>query len=116
MSLLVLSIGMFALLCLNKSASFTRRHAMKFASGAAFLAFNAITAFAQPEHRAGGEANLKLPDLSQVNFLGNINGRTLLMVGIGVSLLGMVFGLLIYAQLKKMVAKPIESRRYAIHT
>ncbi|HQR31137.1 MAG TPA: sodium-translocating pyrophosphatase [Blastocatellia bacterium] len=62
-----------------------------------------MSVFAQePAHRPGGEANLKLPDLSQVAFLGGTNGRTLLMVGIGISLLGMVFGLLIYTQLKKM--------------
>ncbi|MEP7342290.1 MAG: sodium-translocating pyrophosphatase, partial [Acidobacteriota bacterium] len=37
-----------------------------------------------------------------VTFMGGTNGRTLLMIGIGVSLLGMVFGLMIYTQLKKM--------------
>jgi K(+)-stimulated pyrophosphate-energized sodium pump len=72
-------------------------------AGAAVIALNTIAAFAQePAHRPGGEANLKLPDLSTVTFMGGTNGRTLLMIGIGVSLLGMVFGLLIYTQLKKM--------------
>jgi K(+)-stimulated pyrophosphate-energized sodium pump len=52
------------------------------------------------EH-AGGEANLVLPDLSSVNFQG-INGHTLLMVGILVSALGMVFGLMTNMQLKNM--------------
>ncbi|MDQ3009103.1 MAG: sodium-translocating pyrophosphatase [Acidobacteriota bacterium] len=62
-----------------------------------------MSAFAaEPEHRPGGEANLKLPDLSTVTFMGGTNGRTLLMIGIIVSLLGMVFGLMIYMQLKKM--------------
>ncbi|HEX9005505.1 MAG TPA: sodium-translocating pyrophosphatase [Blastocatellia bacterium] len=76
---------------------------MKLAAGVAFVAISAISAFAQePAHRPGGEANLKLPDLSTVSFMGGTNGRTLLMVGIGVSLLGMVFGLMIYMQLKKM--------------
>jgi K(+)-stimulated pyrophosphate-energized sodium pump len=71
--------------------------------GAAFFAFNTVAAFAQEQgHRPGGEANLILPDLSQVSFMGGTNGRTLLMVGILVSLLGMVFGLLIYTQLKKL--------------
>src|ERR1700739_523540 len=48
----------------------------------AFIAATAGAALAQtaPES-AGGEANLKLPDLSQVNFLG-IDGHKLLMVGI----------------------------------
>jgi K(+)-stimulated pyrophosphate-energized sodium pump len=53
------------------------------------------------EHRPGGEANLILPDLSQVDFMG-VNGRTLLMGGIGISILGMLFGLMIYTQLKNM--------------
>ncbi len=71
-------------------------------ASAALFALNVTSAFAQePAHRPGGEANLKLPDLSQVSFMGT-NGRTLLMIGIGVSLLGMVFGMLIYGQLKRM--------------
>ncbi|MGB8510170.1 MAG: sodium-translocating pyrophosphatase, partial [Pyrinomonadaceae bacterium] len=51
------------------------------------------------EHRAGGEANLILPDLSSQEFLG-INGRTLLMLGLGVCVLGLLFGLSIFVQLK----------------
>lgn len=102
MLLLVLGIGILALLCLKKHAAQAGGLATKLAAGAAFVAISAISAFAQEPHRAGGEANLKLPDLSQVTFLGGTNGRTLLMVGIGVSLLGMVFGLMIYTQLKKM--------------
>jgi len=50
---------------------------------------------------AGGEANLPLPDVSAVKFMG-IAGDVLLMGGIGVSILGMLFGLWIYAQLKNM--------------
>ncbi len=103
MLLIALSIGIFALLCLNKRAPQFGRVAIKLASGAAFIAVSAMSAFAaEPEHRPGGEANLKLPDLSTVTFMGGTNGRTLLMIGIIVSLLGMVFGLMIYMQLKKM--------------
>ncbi len=50
---------------------------------------------------AGGEASLKLPDLGQASFVG-VNGRTLLMAGLGVCLLGLVFGLVIYTQLKNL--------------
>ncbi len=101
--LLIFSIGIFASLCLAKCAPRLGRVALRLASGAAFVGISAMSVFAQePAHRPGGEANLKLPDLSQVAFLGGTNGRTLLMVGIGISLLGMVFGLLIYTQLKKM--------------
>ncbi|MEO5936018.1 MAG: sodium-translocating pyrophosphatase, partial [Terriglobales bacterium] len=60
------------------------------------------TAFAQEAHRAGGEANLKLPDLHGVNFMGNIPGDTLLMWGLGICVLGLVFGLAIYMQLKNL--------------
>ena len=42
-------------------------------------------------HPGGGEANLVLPDLSQVDFLG-VNARTLLMAGLGVCGLGLLFG------------------------
>ncbi len=51
--------------------------------------------------RAGGEANLILPDLSTVDFQG-INGHSLLLVGVLVSFLGMMFGLAINLQLKNM--------------
>jgi K(+)-stimulated pyrophosphate-energized sodium pump len=56
---------------------------------------------AEPVHR-GGEANIIVPDLSRATFLDGIGGRTLLMAGLIVSLLGMVFGLVIYRKLKKM--------------
>jgi K(+)-stimulated pyrophosphate-energized sodium pump len=49
----------------------------------------------------GGEANLVLPDLGAVDFQG-VNGRTLLMGGLGVCLLGLAFGLVIYRQLKHL--------------
>src|SRR3982751_5336716 len=54
------------------------------------------------EHQAGGEANLIIPDLSQVSFLGGIHGRSLLMSGLVVCVLGLLFGLVFYSQLKKM--------------
>src|SRR5215210_4604966 len=65
----------------------------------------AATGTAQPvqvEHRAGGEANLIIPDLSQVSFLGGIHGRTLLMAGLVICALGLLFGLVFYSQLKRM--------------
>src|SRR5690349_20233076 len=48
----------------------------------------APAAAAAPQHE-GGEANLILPDLSRVQFAGGWNGRTLLMSGLLVSLLGL---------------------------
>src|ERR1700730_13241860 len=50
---------------------------------------------------AQGEAELKLPDLSTALFQG-VNGRTLLMAGLGVSLLGLVFGLMMYKHLRNL--------------
>ena len=61
------------------------------------------TAQAVPvEHKAGGEANLVIPDLSQVSFLGGIHGRSLLMGGLVICALGLLFGLVFYSQLKRM--------------
>jgi K(+)-stimulated pyrophosphate-energized sodium pump len=55
------------------------------------------------EHQPGGEANLQIPDLSQVRFFGNhVQGRALLMGGLAVCALGLLFGLIIYGQLKRM--------------
>ncbi|MBA3645029.1 MAG: sodium-translocating pyrophosphatase [Gemmatimonadaceae bacterium] len=54
-------------------------------------------------HQAGGEANLVIPDLSQVTFLNGIQGRTLLMSGLVVCALGLLFGMVIYGRLKRMV-------------
>src|SRR3954452_10388191 len=54
-----------------------------------------------PAAHSGGEANLVLPDLGQVDFQG-INGRTLLMGGLGVCVLGLVFGLVIFRQLRNL--------------
>jgi K(+)-stimulated pyrophosphate-energized sodium pump len=65
------------------------------------LLITSLTILAQ-DQRGGGEASLVLPDLSRVNFIGGINGHTLLMIGLVVSALGMVFGLIIYQQLKNL--------------
>jgi len=65
----------------------------------------APTAFAQsaaaPAQHGGGEASLKIPDLGQVH-VGGIGGRTLLTLGLGVCVLGLVFGLVIFSQLKSL--------------
>ena len=49
----------------------------------------------------GGEANLVVPDLSQAQFLG-VSGRALLLSGLLVCALGLLFGLTIYSQLRRM--------------
>jgi len=58
-------------------------------------------AHAQPESSGGGEANLVLPDLSSVNFLG-VNGHALLTWGLLFCVGGLLFGLVIYQQLKNL--------------
>jgi K(+)-stimulated pyrophosphate-energized sodium pump len=48
------------------------------------------------------EAELKLPDLHQALFLGGIEGPTLLMIGLGISALGFVFGIVMYMHLRNL--------------
>src|SRR5436853_7070071 len=50
---------------------------------------------------SGGEASLKIPDLGGIAFSG-VPGRTLLMLGLIVCGLGLVFGLVIFNQLKNL--------------
>ena len=51
---------------------------------------------------AGGEANLKVPDLSQVTFLSGIPGDKLLLGGLVICAIGLLFGVVIYAKLKAL--------------
>jgi K(+)-stimulated pyrophosphate-energized sodium pump len=68
---------------------------------ASLLTLISASALAQPE--AGGEASLKLPDLSSVSFLNNaINGHNLLTIGILFCLFGLGFGMVIYLRLKNL--------------
>jgi len=59
------------------------------------------TTFAQSTEEAGGEASLKLPDLTSVQFLG-IDGHKLLLFGILFCVFGLIFGLVIYSRLKNL--------------
>src|ERR1700686_1335946 len=71
---------------------------------AAFLLILALLALAgsTPLLAQGGEAELRLPDLSQAVFLNGVSGPTLLMVGLGVAVLGLVFGMAMYTRLRKL--------------
>ena len=60
-----------------------------------------LSAQAAPAHHEGGEATLVVPDLSQVHF-GGVDGRTLLTFGLLVCALGLLFGLVIYSQLRRL--------------
>jgi K(+)-stimulated pyrophosphate-energized sodium pump len=55
-----------------------------------------------PRRHEGGEANLQLPDLSQVQFVGGFDGRTLLMSGLLISLLGLGFGFWMANQIRQL--------------
>ncbi|CAN5751911.1 sodium-translocating pyrophosphatase [soil metagenome] len=66
----------------------------------AFASVGASPAFAQSH--GGGEASLILPDLSSVTFFGGIDGHNLLLAGIVVCMLGLLFGLAMYMNLKKL--------------
>ena len=59
------------------------------------------TAPARPVSEAAGEANLKLPDMKSVSFMNDsITGYKLLSIGLIFCGLGLLFGLIIYMQLK----------------
>ncbi len=95
---------------------FSRRGALRAATLASLLLCSVAAAHAQPQtlprdaqgtgparqavaHDVGGEANLVLPDLSTVSFLG-FDGHTLLLIGLIVCFLGGLFGLAIFMNLK----------------
>ena len=66
----------------------------------ALTLFTSVAALAEP---GGGEAALKLPDLSSVSFFnGAINGHKLLLIGILFCVFGLLFGLVIYIHLKNL--------------
>jgi K(+)-stimulated pyrophosphate-energized sodium pump len=71
------------------------------ASVAVTLAGAAAAAAKPPGEATAGEANLKLPDLHQVQFLG-VSGHNLLTVGILFCIFGLLFGLVIYSRLKNL--------------
>jgi K(+)-stimulated pyrophosphate-energized sodium pump len=79
--------------------SLRSRFAKLAAAAAALTLLGASAAMAQ--ENPGGEAGLKLPDLSQVTFLG-IDGHKLLTIGILFCVFGLGFGLAIYNRLKNL--------------
>jgi len=61
----------------------------------------ALAILLSPTVALAGEEELILPNLNSQKFLG-IPGGTLLLLGLVITVLGIVFGLVIYAQLKKL--------------
>ena len=78
--------------------SLSCKFAMFGVAAAALILVGAPSALAG---EAGGEASLKLPNLSQVSFLG-IDGHKLLLFGIVICIFGLSFGLAIYSRLKNL--------------
>ena len=66
----------------------------------------------RPTARKGGEANLKLPDLSSVSFLGDIDGHKLLLIGILFCVFGLVFGMAIYHALEEPAGASLHARNF----
>jgi K(+)-stimulated pyrophosphate-energized sodium pump len=81
----------------RRTSSFLR----PFAFLAVCLLLASVSVFAQQRH-GGGEANLVLPDLSTATFLGGMDGHSFLMIGLLISALGLIFGLIMYKQLQHM--------------
>ena len=81
------------------TGSLRSRFAKAGAAGALLTLLGAARTWAQ--ENPGGEASLKLPDLSQVTFLGT-DGHKLLTIGILFCIFGLIFGLAIYSRLKNL--------------
>ena len=100
----ILAVSAFSLvlaLFFARAKAYLRRQSKTAAAVLGSVLLFPTFAFGQAEHAGGGEANLILPDLSTVNFLG-INGHTLLTYGLFFCAGGLLFGLVIYQQLKNL--------------
>src|ERR1700686_74653 len=82
-----------------------RRFAKASATLATLLLLTAGCALAEPAEQtaeAGGEAALKLPDLSSVSFILGLDGHRLLMIGLVFCVFGLGFGMVIFMRLKNL--------------
>jgi len=88
---------------LDAARSMGRRTLHRVFAASALLLLSATALLAHPtEEAGGGEASLKLPDLSSVKFLGHIDGHTLLLFGILICIFGLLFGMTIFMKLKNL--------------
>ncbi|HTU35810.1 MAG TPA: sodium-translocating pyrophosphatase [Candidatus Acidoferrum sp.] len=88
---------------IEKGRSLAGRVAKMGLGGSFLILLGATMARAQESGSSvpSGEATLKVPDLSQVKFLG-VDGHTLLLFGIVFCILGFIFGLVTYSRLKNL--------------
>jgi K(+)-stimulated pyrophosphate-energized sodium pump len=97
-----LNTGLLTSTCCSSIAKLLRRSLATFSTIVALVLLQSSFAMAQPESSApAGEANLRIPDLSSVSFLG-MNGHALLLIGLIFCVFGLLFGLMIYLQLKNL--------------
>lgn len=82
---------------IDKCRMFSRR-----SIGSALLCAFALAVFLPAGTAWASEANLVLPDLSSVNFIGSINGHQLLLFGLLICFGGLGFGLLQYMRIRKL--------------
>jgi K(+)-stimulated pyrophosphate-energized sodium pump len=85
-------------LCVALFAATTTASAQSAASSALKAPVKAVVA--ATEH-AGGESDLILPDVSAIEMMG-VNGATLLWIGLGICVLGLLFGLVIFVHIKNL--------------
>ncbi|MBX7098640.1 MAG: sodium-translocating pyrophosphatase [Myxococcaceae bacterium] len=64
--------------------------------------FAALLAVLAPAFAFASDVDIVLPDLATQTFIGGLNGKLLLQIGIVISALGLVFGLVQYSQLKNL--------------
>ena len=68
-----------------------------------FLLAIGIVLFLMAPMAFAGEADIKLPDLSQISFMGgSLGGLTILNLGLVICLIGMIFGWMQYVQTKNL--------------
>src|SRR3974390_1685942 len=99
-------LGGFSMLTpIDAACSTCSRITKRLSPAAAFLLLLAPALSAASNDEGGDEANLRLPDLSQVNFLG-INGHRLLLFGILICIFGLLFGMTLFVRLTNMPVHP----------
>jgi K(+)-stimulated pyrophosphate-energized sodium pump len=95
------SEGFYMRIALHAAITAANQFTKKVSIAGGLLLLSAAAMLAKPAEDVGGEANLKLPDLSSVSFLG-IDGHKLLLYGMILCVFGLVFGLAIFTRLKNM--------------
>ena len=86
----------------DAARSMGRRTLQRVFAVSTLLLLGAGALLARPVEEAGGEAGLKLPDLSSVKFIFGLNGHTLLLFGILICIFGLLFGMRIFMKLKNL--------------